>query len=128
MVTLKLRLAGGGDRSGAATAVPLDGSTATVGTSCPLVVSCPISSSTIRLVHLGVGELPTRVKNKREFQPKKHPSESRKSTRTAMTSTHQDVPISPLADEALALRFRVVTLGPRGWLGKRSPPGKLTLS
>jgi hypothetical protein len=68
MVTLKLRSAGGGDRSGAASAISIDGSTASVGTPYPLAESFPISSSTVPLVRLGVGELPTRVKKKGEFQ------------------------------------------------------------
>jgi hypothetical protein len=67
-VTIKLRSTGGGDRFGAALAVPLDGSTATVGTPYPLAVSSPISSSTIPMVRLGFGELPTKIKKKREVQ------------------------------------------------------------
>jgi hypothetical protein len=67
-VTIKLQSAIGGNRSGTALAVPLDGSTATVGTPCPIAVSSPISSSTIPLVRLGFGELPTIIKKKGEFQ------------------------------------------------------------
>jgi O-antigen ligase len=42
-----------------------------------------------------------------------------------MTSTHLEAPMSSPTGEALALHFRAVALGPRGWLGKRSPPGEL---
>jgi hypothetical protein len=96
MVTLKLRSAVGGDRSGVASTVPLDA--ATVGTPCPFAVLSPISSSTIPLIRLGVGELPTRVKKKAGISIKKRPSKSRK-------STYLDVPTSPPAGGALALRF-----------------------
>jgi hypothetical protein len=68
MVTIKLRSAGSGDHSGAASPVPLDGSTATVGTHCPLAISSLISSSTVPLVRLGFGELPTKIKKKGEIQ------------------------------------------------------------
>jgi hypothetical protein len=68
IVTLKNAVSRGGDRSGAASAVPLDELTATVGTPCPLVVLSLISSSTVPLVHLGVGKLPTTIKMKGEFQ------------------------------------------------------------
>jgi hypothetical protein len=41
-----------------------------VGRLCPFAVSCPIFSSTVPLIHLGLGVLPRRVKNKGEFQSK----------------------------------------------------------
>jgi hypothetical protein len=103
-VTIKLQSAGGGDRSVAASAVPLDGFTTTLGTPCPLAVSSPISSSTVPLVGLGFGELPKKVKKKGEIKSE-NASKSRKSTRNAMTSTHLDAPMSSPAGEALTMRF-----------------------
>jgi hypothetical protein len=56
-VTIKLRSATGSNCSSVALAVPLDRSTATVGTPCPLAISSTISSSTVPLVCLGFREL-----------------------------------------------------------------------
>jgi hypothetical protein len=56
-VTIELRPAEGGDCSSAASAVPLDGSIAMVGTLCPIAMSSLTSSSTVPLVCLGFGEL-----------------------------------------------------------------------
>jgi hypothetical protein len=36
--------------------------------------------------------------------------------------------MSSPAGRVLALHSQAVALGPRGWLGKRSPPGELTPS
>jgi hypothetical protein len=65
-VTIKLRPAGG-DCSGMSSAVPLDGSTAMVGTLCALAVCSPTSFSTITLVCLGFGELINRNQEEGEI-------------------------------------------------------------
>jgi hypothetical protein len=64
-VTNQLRSAGGSNRSNTASAIPLDRSTATVGAPCPLAISSPTFSSTVPLVRLGFGELPTKIKRQK---------------------------------------------------------------
>jgi hypothetical protein len=70
MITIKLLSARGGDYSGAASTVPIDGSITMVGTPCPLAISSLTTSSSVPLVCLGFGELPTKIKKKGETQTK----------------------------------------------------------
>jgi hypothetical protein len=97
-----------------------------VGMPCLLAISSPISSSTVPLVRLGFRDLPKKVKKKGQVQSENAQSESRKSTRNAMTSTDPDALTSSPARDALTLRYHAVALGPRGWLGKRSSPASLS--
>jgi hypothetical protein len=120
-VTIKPRSAGGGNRFGAASAVPLDAAHP-----IPLQ-SHPRSSLQLYPWYVWGSRSYWEKVKKGGNSLRKRLNESRKSTRNAMTNTHLDAPMSSPAGEALALRFRAVALGPRGWLGKRSSPGVLSL-